>query len=192
MGRPRSRGVECATVLAAIVVLGIQLFIPPRVGLANNGDFSRIIGVFGLGAPSEDEYAYADLKYRFDPRYRWQAGYYSSETLLAAASVGLNSLFSKPGVFDLRWMGFLHGLLLVLSLYLLQPLLADMSSLRRTILSISVVFAFGDFMYSSYLNSSIWTRPPTCFLCSRWYCFCALPSGVVNRTRSGWSCAWCS
>jgi len=149
-----SRTAGTAATLLAATVLGYELFIPPRVGVANNGDFSKIVGIFGLGAPSEDEYAFADLKYHFESKYRWRSGQYSSETMLAALGVGLNGLFSKRGdVFDLRWMGLLHGLLFVLGMHLIQPIFAEMSPLRRVFLFTAVVLFFCDFMYAGYFNT---------------------------------------
>src|SRR5207237_9488900 len=47
----------------------------------------------------------------------------------------------------------LHGLLFLLGVHLLQPLLAEMSPLRRGLLSAAVVFVFCDFMYAGYFNS---------------------------------------
>src|ERR1700733_4836682 len=111
MALKRTRIVEHAPTLVFAVILGIQLFIPPSVGLANNNDFPKVIGIFDLGTPPGDEYGYADLKYRFDSRYSYNSGYYSSETLLAAVPIILSRAFSKDGSFDLRWMGFVHGLL---------------------------------------------------------------------------------
>ena len=137
----------------AAAILSYQLFIPPRVGLANNGDFGLVAGVFALHAPIEDEYAFADLKYNFDRHYYWRSHHYSSEQLLAALGVGLNKLFTSTRVFDMRWMGLLHGLLFVVALFLLQPLLAETPPLSRVLLSSVVVLIFADYMYVSYFNT---------------------------------------
>ena len=81
--------VNCVILFAAVAVLCCQLFLPPVVGLANNGDFGKAVGVFGLGAPFEDEYKYADLTYAFDQRCYSRPPFRCSETLLAAAAIGL-------------------------------------------------------------------------------------------------------
>src|SRR4051812_19144632 len=112
-----------APCLVFAAILTAQLFVPPSIGLADNQDFSKVMGLFSLAGRWEDDYKYVHLKYRFDSRYHWEAGYYSSETLLAAAPIGLSSVFSKDGSFDLRWMGLLHGLLFLLAIYLMQNLL---------------------------------------------------------------------
>jgi hypothetical protein len=139
--------------LVFAAILGYQLFIPPAIGLANNNDFGKIIGFFSLGAPSGHEYQYVDLTYRYDPSYHWKSGFYSSESLLAAAAIGLNYLFSRDGSFDLRWIGLIHGLLFVLAVYLAESLLAAVGGWRRWFLWAAVAVVFGDVMYVSYLNS---------------------------------------
>jgi hypothetical protein len=138
-------------VLAAII--GYQLFIPPSIGLANNGDFGKVTGLFGFDSPPGDTYSYIDLKYHFESRYRYNSGFYSSETLLVPVALVLNNIFSKDGSLDLRWMGLVHGLLFILAVYLLQSLLAEVGRRRRVFLWTSVTIVFGDAMYASYFNS---------------------------------------
>ena len=138
--------------LALAAILGFQLFVPPSIGLANNNDFPKVIGIFSLGAPVKDVFEYADLKYQFDARYHYQSGFYSSEALLAGAAIGLNNMFSKDGSFDLRWMGLVHGLLFLLAVYLLQSLVADLVRWRFFLWTAIIAF-FGDVMYVSYFNS---------------------------------------
>ncbi len=153
MALKRTRILKHAPILVLAAILGLQLFVPPIIGLANNADFSKVMGLFSLGAPLGDEYKYVNLTYRFDPRYHWEAGYYSSETLLAAAPISLSGVFSKAGTFDLRWMGIIHGLLFLLAVYLLQGLLADVGTWPWFVLWAAIAVGFGDVMYVSYFNS---------------------------------------
>jgi hypothetical protein len=139
-----------APVVAAAAVLGFQLFVPPRVGLANNGDFGKVTGHFDLHAPAEDEFTFANLKWSIDPKYHWDSGIYSSEALLAAAAVGLNRLFHSSREFDIRWMGLVHGLLFLLAIYLLEPMLAGIAG---ALMWAAVILVFADFKYTSYFNS---------------------------------------
>src|SRR5579864_1697440 len=86
-------------IAAAAGILGYQLFIPPIVGLADQGDFARIIGRF-VYAP-EDRSATIDFvapKYVPDPSARrpeWEQP--SSEYLFAACAILLNKLVSRDG-----------------------------------------------------------------------------------------------
>ncbi|MBZ5673516.1 MAG: glycosyltransferase family 39 protein [Acidobacteriia bacterium] len=142
-----------APCLVFAAILGVQLFVPPTIGLANNGDFPKVMGLFDLGAPRGDEYGYVDWIYRFDPIYHWEAGFYSSETLVAAAPISLSHAFSKDGSFDLRWMGLVHGLLFLLAVYLMEGLLTPVEGWRWYVLWAVIAIGFGDVMYTSYFNS---------------------------------------
>ena len=142
-----------APCLVFAAILGIQLFVPPSVGLANNGDFPKVMGLFDLGGPRGDEYGYVDWVYRFDPVYHWQSGFYSSETFIAAAPIGLSHALSKSGSFDLRWMGLVHGLLFLLAVYLMEDLLNPAEGWRWYVLWAFILIAFGDVMYVSYFSS---------------------------------------
>ena len=52
----------------ACAIVSYQIFVPPVVGLANNGDFGKVIGVFDLTGPVQDENAWADTRYEFNPK----------------------------------------------------------------------------------------------------------------------------
>lgn len=83
-------------VSSAVVVIGWQLMLPPVVGLSNNGDFGKVLGNFGLGAPRDHEHVFADTTYDFDSRYFYRAGFSSSESILSC----LHSLSAQcfPGM----------------------------------------------------------------------------------------------
>src|SRR4029077_4578619 len=117
---PRS---SAPVLAAAVFVLGWQLMLPPVVGVANNGDFGKLLGRYSLGAPIEHEADFADTRYEFDARYRYESGFHSSESILIGAALALNTVLSKDGSFDLRLMGLIHGALLMTALVLFLPLL---------------------------------------------------------------------
>ncbi len=172
-----SRILKYAPCLAFAAILTVQLFVPPSVGLADNGDFSKVMGLFSLGGRWEDDYRFVAFKYRFDPRYHWEAGYYSSETLLAAAPVILSRTLSKTGSFDLRWMGLLHGVLFLLAVYLLQGLVTPAQGWRWYALWGVIALFFGDVMYVSYFNS--------CYMDAATYVFLML-SVVLFLRAAAW------
>jgi len=144
--------VRFAAVGVTAAILAFQIFFPPRVGLANNGDFGKVTARFALHAPAEDEFAYANLKWAFDTKYRWTSDFRSDETLLAAVAVGWNKLTGAQK-FDIRWMGLVHGLLFLLAMYLLQPLLDGFSRPRRVAILAAVVFVLTDFLYTGLFNT---------------------------------------
>jgi hypothetical protein len=134
-------------------IVGYQILVPPVVGLGNSGDFGKIIGLFGLTGPIQDENAWADTRYEFNPAKRYWAEFYSSEHLVMALAVAANAAFGKDGFFDVRAIGLIHGALLLLALSLLWTLLEDSPRALRVATCGAVLFCFTDVMYVSYLNS---------------------------------------
>lgn len=138
---------------AAAAILLWQLMLPPVIGVANNGDFSRTYGVFHLTMPVADEVRFSDTRYQFDPKVNYFGGFYSSEILLVPPALALNAVFSKDGAFDVRFMGLVHGAMFLAAFGLFLPLLGDdPRGLRWLVSGMALVF-FGDVMYVAYLNS---------------------------------------
>jgi hypothetical protein len=101
-----------ATVGCAALLLAVQLLVPPLVGLANNGDFERVMGNAGLRyreSRFDDKY-YAHVVRRFDVvQPDWSGGgYLSSETLLVLVARGMSSVMSPGRSFEIRAVGALH------------------------------------------------------------------------------------
>jgi hypothetical protein len=98
-----------ATVLVALVAfVSYQLFCEPIVGVANNADFARIIGPGGLGYKSPADYwgtvfKFIETKYVATSPIVFR--YLTSQRPLFQMALGLNSVVSKDGLFDLRVMG---------------------------------------------------------------------------------------
>jgi hypothetical protein len=84
------------------------------VGIADNGDFERLMGDFGIEYPSGkiDDYlfSYFNRLYRISAQNPVSSVYISSEKLFIAAGVWLNALHRRDGMFDIRSLGFLHAL----------------------------------------------------------------------------------
>lgn len=95
----------------AAAILSFELFVPPILGLSDQGDFARMIGRFGYGPedPSPLWNAFVKRKYVPDASFRYpkleQPG---PEYLLVGAAVALNRVVSLDGKLDIRVMGFVH------------------------------------------------------------------------------------
>lgn len=147
----------------AAVILAWQLLVPPAVGLANNGDFHKVLGEFSLAAPVADEYKYATGTYNFNPDNHVVFGFFSTEQLLALTAIFLNTLVSKSGTFDLRFIGLVHALLYLLALWLFLPLLSNLPRWRRWASIALLLVIFGDVMYVAELNSFYMDVPALLF-----------------------------
>lgn len=99
-------GVWCA----AAAILSFQLFVPPIIGLSDQGDFARMIGRFGYAPEDKSSFwdAYVKRKYVRDPAFRYpKLEQPSSEYLFVGAAV-LVSKLAPDGKLDIRLMGFIH------------------------------------------------------------------------------------
>ena len=143
--------------LVAAAAIGWQVLVPPIVGLAENGDFPKIVRRFDLVAPVADDgdrwFKYVFTRYIFDPASRWDSEFRSSESLLVRAALALNWLVSKDGAFDIRIMGVTHAAIFLGALWLFLPLLRNAGPIRRVVLALVVVLVFCDVMYVCYFNS---------------------------------------
>ncbi len=137
-------------------LLSVQLFVPPIIGLANNGDFPKLCGRFSLG-PQEngwgDNFLFFTSKYIYSPTYYWKSELVSSQLLLVGLSDWLNRAAGFTKTYDIRILGLLHVLLVLLSLGLLLRLLTPFGWRYRWLLPGLGVLIFTDVHYASYLNS---------------------------------------
>ena len=142
-------------VSAAILVF--QALVPPAIGLADNGDFQKILGPLALQPPVEDiretAFRYIHLHYDIVPADAVATGFHSSEALLIRAAMRLNRLISPSDVFDLRVLGAIHAALFLLALSLLISLTGGLRAGPRVVLLALAALVLCDVAYSAYYNS---------------------------------------
>ena len=135
-------------IFAAVVIA--QAFVPPPVGMANNGDFSKIAGIFGLTAPTDDEFKFLIRTWHFDPASRFYAGFVSTEHVLAAVAVRVDRIVRRDGLFDIRMIGAVHAALYLLAFWLLLPLLPPRATIITGLLLVAI---FAGSMYVEWMNT---------------------------------------
>jgi hypothetical protein len=151
-----------ALLLAAGIIVFL-LFVPPVVGLGDNGDFCKICSRFDLYLPNHT-YAYADTTYQFDPMHHWASDNITPEIPIAWLAVRLIRIFNSA-TFDMRWMGAVHAALYLLIFYLALPLMRGLSKIRRAILMAMIILVLFDIMYVSALSSFYMDTAAWIFLC---------------------------
>ena len=110
---PRYRTSELALVALFSAIVVFQLFIPPSIGLANNGDFSKLIGRFSLASSSLDtseEYKYFTARWVYNRAFHWMSDDRSSELIPISGAAVINWWVSSH-VFDIRILGAIHAVL---------------------------------------------------------------------------------
>ncbi len=163
MIRPRRGTLFCAVIAATVALLTVQLFIPPIVGLADQGDFRRTIGRFGYGPeqPAGDLiYAFVAPKYVPDASFHlpeWEQ--FTSEYLFIAAALLLNKVVSTDGKLDIVVVGFVHTLAF-LAIFV-RLLLVTRNLRARAFVWIAALVMFPDAGYVAYWNS-FYAEPASC------------------------------
>jgi hypothetical protein len=135
--------------------ISFQLFVPPSIGLSNNGDFAKMVGRFALGPASmdtSDEYRYFTAHWVYDRSYQWVSNDRSSELLPIGAAVTIGWWFSTHE-FDIRILGAIHALLWVSCFVAFLSLLRRMYGRRSYVTGIAALFIFTDVSYVAYCNS---------------------------------------
>lgn len=143
-------------VAVAGAIVAYQLFLPPIVGLADDGDFGKIIGQVGLRYPPEDldtrPYSYVTVTYDITPTW-WRSGYLTSEIPLVAVARFYAGGLPARGVFDIRWLGLLHMSIFLASLALLLVGTRTWRPASRLAFTALLVFVFTDVGYAALFNS---------------------------------------
>ncbi|HET9793081.1 MAG TPA: hypothetical protein VFS34_01370 [Thermoanaerobaculia bacterium] len=144
-----------ALLAVAAAILAHQLLLPPIVGLADNGDFSRVLDHFGLAArdaaPEDRYFLYVFRVYGGAPPSGRRN--LSSEILLAGIARLISLPFSERGTMDLRWIGALHALGLLGAGVVLWKASRRLPIAARAAPAAFAVFAFTDVGYAAPLNS---------------------------------------
>ncbi len=146
---------EALVFVLVTVVLVRQLLLPPIVGLADNGDFHRVMGPLGLEHRStewsERYFGWLGRDYVAGPKAPVQL--LSSQLLLSGAAVGLGRLLPGDGRFDIRLQGALHLVLYLLGLALILRAARTFAAPARAVINGALLLAATDVAYVAPLNS---------------------------------------
>lgn len=85
-----------------------QLWTPPYVGLADNGDFAKVVGRYALKPVEPGEQAtflYFNRVWEKKAEAEWVSPYWGVEVWLTRAALWLGG----ETVFDVRWLGLVHA-----------------------------------------------------------------------------------
>ncbi|PZG54643.1 hypothetical protein C1909_00400 [Listeria ivanovii] len=146
-------------VICVFIITILGLFIPPYIGMADNGDFFRIFSSNGLFVNNAD---YDALQFGHFVKefgiYQYfnenQVAIYSSQSVFIQIALVLNKIFWSTTVFDIRFLGGLQLALLLPAIYLLVAgLTVKMKGWPGYLIAGLTVFIFADTAYTAYFNS---------------------------------------
>jgi hypothetical protein len=148
-------------VATAAAILSYQLFVHPIVGLADQGDFTRVIGRFGY--VPEDRSAtivFVVPKFVWEPSLRrpeWEQP--TSEYIFVGSAILLNKLISRDGKMDIAVIGLVHMLAFLAAFAYL--LIVTKQYRASPFFWIIGLIAFTDVGYAAYWNS-FYAEPASC------------------------------
>ncbi|KJS86724.1 MAG: hypothetical protein JM58_06495 [Peptococcaceae bacterium BICA1-8] len=148
----------------AIILLfltsGYALFVPPLIGLADNGDFERIIVPNDLRHEEQrdinDYFGYFNHKYdRLQYYNEAKENIKSSHSIIVKTAMALDKKISNDGKFDIRFLAIISLAVLALSIYWIVEVIEKMVDNNKInyFLAVVAVIIFGDIGYTSYFNS---------------------------------------
>ena len=149
-----------AGVAAGALLIGL-IMVPPVIGLADSGDFGRVLGVSGLRV-LHPEQAYEELYFNYAHQHFGYGGYalggYVSTHVLFVAAAGWLGRLVDGEVFDIRVLGVCYTAFYVWAIVLFVRHAPRMKSQAATtagalLLAAALLFVFGDIGYAAYFQS---------------------------------------
>lgn len=147
---------EWFAVLAGLCIIIYLFFAKPFIGVADNGDFLRVMETIGLnyGVPGESYedrfFGYAHQYFAYDHFFR---GLYTSTQIILVAAARFIGYIFHPSSFDIRVLGALFSVLLLAATYIIVRHNKYKSTVVAIVLAICLLFVFYDIGYVAYFNS---------------------------------------
>lgn len=129
-----------------------MLFVPPLIGLANDGDFGRVLGKLSLAADSSQNLRYFVSQYQH-VAWRWDSHLPMSGVWVARVAVATSHLVDRSGDFDIRFLAALYSVLMLVAMYGLFRLLRPCALTARVVVGALAIWIFTDVAYAAYFNS---------------------------------------
>ncbi|CAM4522298.1 hypothetical protein [Paenibacillus typhae] len=132
------------------------LFLQPFVGVADNGDFLRMMNTIGLNYYNAAEsyadrfFSYSHSQFAYDNLFR---GFYPSSQILLVLIPRLLAGLVHGSYFDIRVLGAVYAVLLLAATWLTVKLGAKHSAVMGLLLGAGMLFVFYDIGYLAYFNS---------------------------------------
>jgi len=158
MMRKRLFKLEIAVVLIVAAFLAGVLMIRPIIGVADNGDFERIMVTTGLKYKTSDYneryFNYVNIEYLSTTPFVNGIGYFSSQVILVLIAKLFSSIvLLNKGVFDVRFLAGLYCCMLLLFIYLITKYDKRNIPIINYIYVLLIILVFTDAGYIAYFNS---------------------------------------
>lgn len=143
----------------SLLILAIILFIPPYVGMADDGSFSRTANPAGIYHKEDTRenlyFNYYVREYLSLAPAEGAGKAFTSHELFLYAAKAMDALFTGDSVFDLRYLAFLYCLFYIPAIALLvrQAAASARTFSESVVIGAAGIFVFADVSYISYFSS---------------------------------------
>ena len=134
-------------------LLAWELLLPGYIGLADNGDFGKVTGHLGLASRRATNFVYFQPECVWSKRNYWDSPYFSSETLLAWLALELSGGARAGRIFDMRWIGAIHMVLMAAAIAFLLAALRGQPKWAQAAIAAVPILIFTDVCYAAYCNT---------------------------------------
>ncbi|HEY3835371.1 MAG TPA: hypothetical protein VGL72_02315 [Bryobacteraceae bacterium] len=156
---------EILCLVGYTLLAGYQLFIPPITGMADNGDFPKVLAHLDLcdNTREHDKFFYVYSFYDIDPACHWESGITSSESLFPRVNKQIAE-WTGRNRFSVQGAGKGHLLVVLAAFAILLWALHDARPALRFALPPLLLLIFSDVAYVAYLNSFYFDAASMVFL----------------------------
>ncbi len=149
---------ELLAVLIVAAFLICVLMLRPIVGVADNGDFERIMSTTGLSYLKNDYderyFNFVNREFFMTAPFKQGVGYFSTEVpLVFIAKIISRIVFFNRGIFDIRFLALLYCCLFLVFIYITTKYNKRNIPAINYISVILTIVVFTDLGYISYFNS---------------------------------------
>ncbi|MGE5613618.1 MAG: hypothetical protein ACM3XR_04370 [Bacillota bacterium] len=149
--------IEYAAAGVIVVILFFTLFTRPIIGVADNGDFARIMKSTGLHYLSDDPadryFGYVNRLYGTSFAMPFMGPYISTELPLVLLAVFINKAATASVYFDIRFLAAIYSIIFITAGFFLVRYLRMLSAAAGIAATAAIILVFCDTGYISYFNS---------------------------------------
>jgi len=152
---------KAKTELIVICIIAAVLFrvlmVPPVTGVADNGDFDRIMNSVGLSHIPDDYdekyFGYVNREYKITGGRLFDGGYISSEIPVVMLAVAVSGIVTGSEIFDIRFLSAIYSIVFIIGIYLILRSAGRISVAAFIPLGVMLILVFTDIGYIAYFNS---------------------------------------